>query len=177
MMLRHKAVEPRFVWYAITNNATGQVDYIDPHGRMPATEAATLYTNPQAMQRIASNIIAEYRAKGITNITVQAEIRLIQFRITDPITENTRHANLPEYIETWQADTLCLDPDLILQLAHEIAQREASEGRIPQVHAEVWASLHGRPHQLLIDPAVDLAATQRNLWPKPWIVPLGASAP
>ncbi len=176
MMLRHKAVESRFVWYTVTNNATGEVDYIDPHDRLPRDEAATLYTNPQAMQRMASELIAEYRAKGITNITVQAEVRLIQFSITNPATGATRHANLPDYVASWQVDTLCLDPDLILQLAHEITRREAAEGRTVQVRVEVWASLHGRPYRPLVDSTVDLAAQRRNLWPKPWIAPMGAAS-
>lgn len=51
----------------------------------------------------------------------------------------------------WQTEIACLDPDLILQVAHEIARRVRSAGPQVEVYAEVWASLHGRPHQLLIN--------------------------
>ena len=48
----------------------------------------------------------------------------------------------------------------------------ASTGHEIQVRAEAWVALNGRPAQLLIDPAVDLATQQRSLWPVRWILPL-----
>ncbi len=69
-------------------------------------------------------------------------------------------------------------PDMVLQLAHWLAAREeGARGSPVAIHAEVRASLNGRPPQLLVDPTVDLAAVPRDLRPAAWILPLGADAP
>ncbi len=70
-------------------------------------------------------------------------------------------------------------PDLILQLAHHVADRIRADGYpAVEVRATVWASLNGRPHQLLIDPERDLAKVERAAWPPAdWIVPLTTPLP
>ena len=64
-------------------------------------------------------------------------------------------------------------PDLILPLAHHVAENFRRQGhpRI-QIRARALASLNGRKEPLLIDPAVDLAAEPHTLAPARWILPL-----
>jgi hypothetical protein len=64
-------------------------------------------------------------------------------------------------------------PQMILEFAHYLKRyyRE-TESRDVEVRARVTCSLNGREPQLLVDPRVDLAAQPRDLWHKPWIMPL-----
>ena len=65
------------------------------------------------------------------------------------------------------------NPDLILQFAHYLAERDRPPGRSRlEVRASVSASLNGRDAQSLVDPETDLAAQPRSLRASPWIVPL-----
>lgn len=173
MMLRHKHVEPRFVWFRVEDPATGKVWHVDAQEYLPHEEASLLYRNPEALAQLAEIVARDQQAKHGVRPRVSAEIRLIQFSVRDADSGETWRVNLPDILRDWQTRIVCLDPDLILQVAHEIARREESAGRQVEVYAEVWASLHGRPLQLLIDAGVNLARQPRNLWPKPWIMPLG----
>lgn len=70
-------------------------------------------------------------------------------------------------------------PILIVQYAHFLRDENAAKGvENPKVFAEITMSLNGRPFQTLIDPTVDLAATD---YPKfltvDWIVPLPEDLP
>ncbi len=64
-------------------------------------------------------------------------------------------------------------PDMVQQFAHFLAeQHKDAEGGRPIVNVFVECSLNGRKPQLLIDPNIDLAKTERNLWTASWILPL-----
>jgi len=77
------------------------------------------------------------------------------------------------YLSTRQARKMSTRPDMILQFAWYLADRERAAGRRNiTVHAVVRASLNGRPLQFLVDPQVDLASQPRSLAPAHWIVPL-----
>ena len=68
-------------------------------------------------------------------------------------------------------------PDLILQLAHRIADDYRARGhRDVEVRADVFVSLNGRPAQRLIDPSVDLSREPYRLLGQPWILPAPRSA-
>lgn len=72
-----------------------------------------------------------------------------------------------------QHTMMSTQPDMIHEYAIHLAARFRHQGyRDVRVYADSWAALNGRPAQRLIDPAVDLAAEHRSLWPKRWIVPL-----
>jgi hypothetical protein len=72
-----------------------------------------------------------------------------------------------------QVDAMAGRPDMILQYAHHLARRAASEGRSDvEVRADVTTSLNGRPPRRLVDPDVDLAAQRRGLRRSRWILPL-----
>ena len=62
-------------------------------------------------------------------------------------------------------------PDMILQLAHRLAERERDAGRDVEIHAEAMVSLNGRPARHLVDPERDLSALPRDPWAADWIEP------
>ena len=62
-------------------------------------------------------------------------------------------------------------PDLILQLAHEIGRDLRARGyRDFRVHAITAVSLNGRPAHPMIDPGADLLEI-RDLGPRTWVLP------
>jgi vitamin K-dependent gamma-carboxylase len=66
-------------------------------------------------------------------------------------------------------------PDMILQFAHYLADREqVSTGSRPMVKVTAIASLNGSPKQNFIAPDVDLAAQATSVLPASWVVPLRA---
>ena len=76
----------------------------------------------------------------------------------------------------WKASKMATRPDMVQQYArHLAAQREARGRPRPAVYASVYCSLNGRAPELLINPAVDLAAEPRNLARADWILPLRGS--
>jgi len=80
------------------------------------------------------------------------------------------------YLTSWQYSKMSARPDMILQLGHLLARELRGQGQTGvEVHAEVLASLNGRPFQLLIDPGVDLAKERRTIWVAYWIEPLRES--
>src|SRR3546814_15082387 len=67
---------------------------------------------------------------------------------------------------------MAAEPDLIHQAAIAIASEERRErGHQVEVRVDAWASLNGRPAVRLIDPDVDLAAADRDLWHDRWMLP------
>jgi vitamin K-dependent gamma-carboxylase len=77
------------------------------------------------------------------------------------------------YMARHQAEKLTDAPDMILQLAHHVADEFRRQGhRNVTVHAESAVSLNGREPQAMIDPRVDLAAEPRGLHHAHWILPL-----
>jgi vitamin K-dependent gamma-carboxylase len=76
-----------------------------------------------------------------------------------------------EYLTPQQQKMMATQPDLILQLAHHIADDFRARGLAtdPAVHADAWVSFNGRPSRRLIDPDVDLAKQEDGLSSKAWI--------
>ena len=76
------------------------------------------------------------------------------------------------YLTEAQAREMSGQPDLILQLAHHIADEFAARGHGPvQVRVEASVSLNGRRPKLLIDPAIDLAQVEDGIGVAAWILP------
>ncbi len=97
------------------------------------------------------------------------------FLITDPETGQSREANIPHYLPRWQYAEMAMGPDMFQQFARYLADQETVPGhRRLEVRAEVQISLNGRRAQPIIDPSVDLAATERSLLPASWITELTA---
>lgn len=99
-----------------------------------------------------------------------------QYFVTHPSTGNTQVVDPAQYLLPSQLDEMSTRPDMIQQFAHHLASRARRDGATnAEVRVMARVSLNGRPPHLLIDPRVDLAAQPRNLWPAPWILPLGES--
>jgi hypothetical protein len=96
-----------------------------------------------------------------------------QFFVRDPATDEIWPVDPNEYLKSRQTQKMLGQPDMILQFAHILADNFRARGVAhPEVRARVLVSLNGRRPQLIVDPQVDLAKEQRNLWPAKWIVPL-----
>ena len=77
-----------------------------------------------------------------------------------------------QFLSPHQEKQMAMQPDMILQFAHYLQDFYADEGvKDPEVRAEVWVTLNGRPAQLLIDPEVDLTDKKDTWAPKDWILP------
>lgn len=97
----------------------------------------------------------------------------IRYYVTDTETGETKLPNLRPYISPDQMGKFSRDPEMILQLAHFLAQEYRSQtGHRAEVHALVLTSMNGRKPELLIDPNVDLASEPRGVHFRPWIMPL-----
>lgn len=96
------------------------------------------------------------------------------YAIVDPETGRVANVDHKQFMDAEQSEKFGRDPELILLMAHYIADQFQSEmGRRPQVHAFVLASLNGRKAQLMIDPNVDLAAQPRGQFgQRDWVMPL-----
>jgi len=78
-----------------------------------------------------------------------------------------------EELTPLQLRQMATQPDMIEQYAHHLRQRFDARGyRNVQVRADAWVAFNGRRSQRLIDPAMDLASTERSLAAKSWIMPL-----
>lgn len=77
-----------------------------------------------------------------------------------------------EFLNPHQEKQMAMQPDMILQFAHFLGKYYANQGmKSPQVRAEVYVTLNGRPSQLLIDPNVDLMQQTDTFYSKKWIMP------
>jgi Vitamin K-dependent gamma-carboxylase, lumenal domain/HTTM domain len=95
------------------------------------------------------------------------------FLATDPGRGLTWRIDPREYVADWQVEEMAARPDMVIQLAHRIADdmRRRGYGQV-EVRTRAFASLNGRWPQALIDPRVDLTTRERSLLPADWIVPL-----
>ncbi len=98
----------------------------------------------------------------------QGDLRLI---LVDRGDGSSRTAHARDLVASWQHGQVSTRPDLIQQLAHHVARREAAAGRDVAVHALAFVALNGRPPRMLIDPTVDLASTRRTWASPPWVLP------
>lgn len=102
----------------------------------------------------------------------------VTYLVTSGLTGRTREVSPRKYLNDRQAREFSAQPDLILRLAHRIADDiEAREGARPVVRARALASLNGRPAELLIDPEVDLASVKDGLTKASFILPAPGTDP
>jgi hypothetical protein len=76
------------------------------------------------------------------------------------------------YLDPRQEREMAGQPDLILALAHQIADDYRARGLQVEVRAEALVSLNGRPARHLIDPDRDLAAVPKTLAASDWVTPI-----
>jgi hypothetical protein len=100
----------------------------------------------------------------------------VQFLVRNRVSGTTRRVSPGPLLTKWQLRTLVGTPDLILQLAHWLADRERERvgGTGPddvQVRAMTKVRLNGRPARPLVNPRVDLAHEPRTLRHYTWVLP------
>ncbi|HYQ41130.1 MAG TPA: HTTM domain-containing protein [Polyangiaceae bacterium] len=101
----------------------------------------------------------------------------LEFEVVDRA--GRRYAVSPRrYLTPFQARMACTQPDMVLQLAHWIANDYSERGAGPvRVYADSEVSFNGRFRQRMIDPTQDLAVARDGLAAKPWILPAPSDAP
>jgi vitamin K-dependent gamma-carboxylase len=94
----------------------------------------------------------------------------ITYRVHFPDTGKTLQVPPRHYLTRHQEREMAGQPDLVLQLAHHIAEdfRHKGHGRV-EVRAEALVSLNGRRARPMIDPDVDLARVPDDLAVARWI--------
>lgn len=96
----------------------------------------------------------------------------LRYYVTDPAKGVTTTVDLRRYVDAEQLSKFSRDPEMILHLAHHLAEERRREtGRDVEVHALVLTTLNGRKPELLIDPNVDLAKEPRGFFARSWIMP------
>jgi len=76
-----------------------------------------------------------------------------------------------ELLSKQQEHMMSTQPDMVLQFAHMLADREKAVGNLhPEVYAVCYTSVNGRSSRLLIDPKTDLSKEHDNFYHKPWIL-------
>ena len=95
----------------------------------------------------------------------------VQYRVTDVDTGREWLAHPEDYLTPLQTERMAYQPDMILALAHIIAQDAAERGRNVEVRADSFVAFNGRPAARFVDPDVDLARVAPGIGPKSWVLP------
>ena len=94
----------------------------------------------------------------------------VTFRVKEPDTGREWQVSPREYLTWRQSNEMSAQPDLILQLAHHVADDFRARGLADvEVRADALASLNGRAPERLIDPEIDLARVTDGIGPAAWI--------
>ncbi len=102
----------------------------------------------------------------------------VTFRVHDPATGASWRTDARELYTEQQWRVLSVEPELIRQAAHELADEElARRDRRVEVRVDSQVSLNGRSPARLIDPDVDLAAEPWRLGHQRWILPAPTDPP
>ncbi len=97
----------------------------------------------------------------------------VRYYLTDSATRETKPADIRGLLNSEQQQKFAKDPEMILDLAHEIASvHQNRTGASCEVRVLALSSLNGRKPQLLVDPEVNLAAEPAFAFNRRWIVPL-----
>jgi vitamin K-dependent gamma-carboxylase len=94
---------------------------------------------------------------------------LARFTAVDPGSGERRTLDPLELITPRQYVKASVRPDMLVQLAHRLAERERESGRDVEIRVEALVSLNGRPEGHLVDPDVDLASAPRTLKAADWV--------
>jgi hypothetical protein len=96
--------------------------------------------------RFAWNVLAAERTGSVI------------FRITDPADGSTWIDDASALYTPSQIRVAAVEPDLILQIAHRVAEKWQTPETSIQVRADAFISINGRPEQRLLNPELNLAA-------------------
>jgi hypothetical protein len=94
------------------------------------------------------------------------------FYVRDGATGPKRIVVNSDFLNRHQEKQMSFQPDMILQYAHLLADHYRKQGmRDPQVFADVYVTMNGRPGRPMVDPTVNLAAQPERFHPYPWVLP------
>lgn len=103
---------------------------------------------------------------------------VVTYRVRLPSERREVQVAPRRYLTKYQEREMSGQPDMILQVAHQIRDEWRNRGHEDvEVYADAIASLNGRPAAPLIDPSVNLAALEDGLRRADWILPAPTSAP
>jgi vitamin K-dependent gamma-carboxylase len=92
------------------------------------------------------------------NVMVMEKDGSVELRVREPATGRRWEVLPTQYLTRYQAKMAASQPDMILQLAHIVADDFRARGvRDPEVRVDAFVSLNGRRRARLIDPEIDLA--------------------
>lgn len=112
------------------------------------------------------------------NVMLMEKDGSAEFRVRDPDTGRSFLVEPTELFTPYQARMMATQPDMILQAARAVADRYRGSGIArPEVRADVFVSLNGRPSARLVDPEVDLARQRDGLGLPRWILPAPEGPP
>ena len=111
------------------------------------------------------------------NVMLIEKNGVVELSVVDRVTGARSLVDASDYLTRYQIRMMSTQPDMILELAHVIAEDYARRGRSVEVHADAQVTLNGRRLHPLIDPTVDLAAVPEGVGPKPWILPAPTEPP
>jgi hypothetical protein len=102
----------------------------------------------------------------------------VRYYLIDPVEQRTWNPDLRPYINAEQAGKFTKDPEMILQLAHYLADEHRRQTGHPlEVRALALTSLNGRKPELMLDPTVNLAQEPRGFHHRTWLKPLTEPLP
>lgn len=94
------------------------------------------------------------------------------FYVKNPETGREGEVINADFLNDFQEKQMATQPDMILQFAHFLARHYQKPGQpLPQVRAEVYATLNGKTGQLLIDPHRNLTDEKESFAQKDWLLP------
>ena len=106
---------------------------------------------------------------------------LATFYLIDPKTGRKSEIDNGNFLTRTQEDQMATQPDMILQYANILKNHYHGKTlhygdqkfliEDPEIHAEVFVSLNGRPSQLFVDKKHDLTKFKYNLYHRKWIEP------
>lgn len=95
------------------------------------------------------------------------------FTMVDRPSGTIKEINNGYYLTPQQEKMMSSQPDMILQFAHHIAEIHKKEGlKDPEVYAESYVTINGKPSRRYLDSRVDLTKEKESFAPKKWILPL-----
>ena len=102
----------------------------------------------------------------------------VQYRVHDPASGRRWLVDPDSYLTPLQLERFATQPDMILAVAHWIADDFAAR-RIPgvEVRADAFVAWNGRAPRRLVDPEVDLAREPQGLAAKAWVLRFPKTAP
>jgi len=102
----------------------------------------------------------------------------VTYRVRARGWDHERDVAPSRYLTSDQEREFAGQPDMILALAHHVAEDLRARGAEDvEVRADAWVSLNGRPRARLIDPDVDLARVESSILPAAWILPAPEGPP